>query len=201
MPSFFRRSLGLFIASIFSLVYFLTPGYIFSAIAFVLFQYPCKHAAFIYAVPLLISILIPSRPMLWLANYMTPMLDYFDYEEVLEISNEECIKLANSGKNYIIAMQPHGVISFCSLCSWINAPPELRCVKTGVASVLLKTPILKNVMGIYGLTPASSGNVKKILQKKIGIGSCIVLYCGGIAELFKTCKTEERLYLQKRKGM
>lgn len=200
MSSTVRWSLGLCIASIFSLVYLLTPVYVLSAIAFLCLQYPCKHAAFIYAAPLFISILIPCRPMLWLAPYMTSMLDYFDYDEVLEISNDECLKLANSGKNFILALQPHGVISFVSLCAWVNAPPEVRCVQTAVASVLLKTPILKNVMGIYGLTAASSGNMKRILQTRLGIGSCIVLYIGGIAELFKTCNTEERLYLKKRKG-
>jgi hypothetical protein len=138
--------------------------------------------------------------MPWLAHYMKPMLDYFDYEEVLEISNEDAIKLANSGQKFILAFQPHGVISFCSFCSWINAPPELRCIKTAVASVLLSTPILKNVMGIYGLTAASSGNISNILNKGVGMKGCIVIYIGGIAELFKTCNEEERLYLQKRKG-
>jgi 1-acyl-sn-glycerol-3-phosphate acyltransferase len=86
------------------------------------------------------------------------------------------------------------------LCSWIKAPPELRGIKTAVASVLLKFPILKHVMGIYGLTPASSKNVKKILSSKNGIDSSIVLYIGGIAELFKSSRKEERLYLKSRKG-
>lgn len=191
---------GLTISSIFSVVYLLTPVYCFSALANLFLQYPCKHAAIIYATPLLISILTPCRPMLFLADYMKSMLDYFDYEEVLEISNDECIKLADSGRKFILAFQPHGVISFCSLCSWINAPPELRGVQTAVASVLLKTPILKNVMGIYGLTSASSRNVRNILEKGKGIKGCLVIYIGGIAELFKTCEEEERLYLQKRKG-
>ena len=200
MTSFIRWSLGLCTASIFSLVYILTPAYVVSAIALVILEKPCWHAAWLYASPLIISILTPSRAMLWLAPYMRCMLDYFDYYEVLETSNEECLKMADSGKNFILAMQPHGVISFVSLCSWVNAPIELRKIKTGVASALLKFPILKNVMGIYGLTPASSGNVRRILQKHKGIGSCIVLYIGGIAELFKTCSTEERLYLKNRKG-
>jgi len=191
---------GLIISSIFSVVYLITPAYCTSAITILVLQYPCKHAAFLYAAPLMISILSPCRPMLFLANYMTSMLDYFDYEEVLEISNDDCIKLADSGRKFIMALQPHGVISFCSLCCWVNAPPQLRGLQTAVASVLLKTPILKNVMGIYGLTAASSGNVRKILQNGKGIKGCIVIYIGGIAELFKTCKEEERLYLQKRKG-
>lgn len=198
--SFFRWLQGLLISSIFSVVYLLTPLYIISAVIALCLQYPCKHAAYLYGAPLIISILTPSRQMPFLANYMTSMLDYFDYEEVLEISNEECIKMANEGRKFIIAFQPHGVVSFCSLCSWVSAPPELRCVQTAVASVLLKVPILKNVMGIYGLTDASSKNICRIFQTGQGIKGCIVLYVGGIAELFKTCKDEERLFIKSRKG-
>lgn len=191
---------GLCLSSIFSLVYLLSPTYIISAVIALVLQYPSKHAAFLYAAPLLVSIMVPSKGMLWLANYMTPMLDYFHYEEVLELSNDEALKLSTSGRKFIIAMQPHGVISFVSLCSWINAPVEIRCVSTAVASALLKTPILKNVMGIYGLVDASQKSIKNILRTGEGMKGCIVLYIGGIAELFKSSRKEERLYLTKRKG-
>lgn len=193
---------GLSIASIFSVVYLLTPTYMLTAIVALCFQYPSRNMAFLYAAPIFISTFMTKcRPMLGLADYMRSMLDYFDYEEVMEISNEEILHLTNTKqKKFILAMQPHGVISFVSLCSWINAPPSIRCVKTAVASVLLKTPILKNVMGIYGLTEASSKNVCHILQNGVGMAGCIVLYIGGIAELFKTSRKEERLYLLNRKG-
>ena len=91
-------------------------------------------------------------------------------------------------------------ISYCSLCSWVNTHPEIRPIKTAAASVLMKIPILKHVMGIYSLTSASGSNVKKILRSKKGIDSSLVLYCGGIAELFKTSSKEERLYIKSRKG-
>jgi len=138
--------------------------------------------------------------MPWLANYMKPMLDYFDYEEILEFSNDDANKMINDGKKFILALQPHGVISFCSLCSWINAPSNFRSIQTAVASVLLRTPILKHVMGIYGLTPASGSNVRSILKNGKGVSGCLVLYVGGIAELFKSSRKEERLYLKNRKG-
>lgn len=198
--STFRWLQGLMVASIFSVVYALAPLYCLSSVAFLVLQYPCKHAAFIYTLPLLVSILVPSRQILGAANYMTSMLDYFDYEEVLETSNDDCRKLLNDGKKFILAFQPHGVVSFCSLCSWINAPVDIRQIPTAVASAVLKFPMLKNVMGIFGLTDASSSNVKRILQKGKGIKGCIVIYVGGIAELFLTCDEEERLFLQKRKG-
>ena len=131
---------------------------------------------------------------------MVPMLDYFDYEEILELSNDEAIKLSSSGKKFIIAMQPHGAVNYVSKCAWINAPIEIRCVPTAVASALLKTPILKNVMGIYGLVDASQKSIKNILKHGKNMKGCIVLYIGGIAELFKTSQEEERLYLKNRKG-
>lgn len=51
-------------------------------------------------------------------------------------------------------------------------------------------------MGIFNLVDASASNLKRILKKR---GS-VLIYIGGIAELFKSCRTEERLYLKKRKG-
>ena len=85
------------------------------------------------------------------------------------------------------------------MCASANAPEGLREYNTAVASVLLKFPILKNVLGIFGLVDASGSNIRKILQKK-GIEGCVVVYVGGIAELFKSSRKEERLYLSKRKG-
>lgn len=63
------------------------------------------------------------------------------------------------------------------MCSAVNTAKDLRGINTAAASVLLRTPILKNIMGIYGLTDASHHNIKKLLQKK-GIEGSIVLYVG-----------------------
>jgi len=143
------------------------------------------------------------------------MLDYFSYEEVLETSNQELYELFNKnhrdkksdeggtgggGPKFILALQPHGVISFTSMCAWITCPPEMRGIKTAVASAVLQTPILKNVLGIFNLTSASGDNIKSILRNGQGRDGCIVLYVGGIAEMFKSSRKEERLYLKKRKG-
>lgn len=102
---------GLCLSSVFSLVYLLTPMYVLSSLILLCIQYPTRNIATIYAAPLIVSIILPSTAMPFLAMYMTSMLDYFEYEEILEISNEDALKLANSGKNYILAMQPHGVVS------------------------------------------------------------------------------------------
>ncbi len=72
--------------------------------------------------------------------------------------------------------------------------------------MLLITPILKNVMGIFGLMDASSTSLRKHF-KGSGKGNgddvasrSVVIYVGGIAELFKSSRKEERIYLAKRKG-
>jgi len=53
-------------------------------------------------------------------------------------------------------------------------------------------------MGIFGLIDASSKNLKRYLARGGAKGS-VVIYIGGIAELFKSSRKEERLYLSKRK--
>ena len=72
-------------------------------------------------------------------------------------------------------------------------------VQTAVADALLVTPILKHVMGIFGLTSASKRNMIQTLSQR-GAAGTIVLYVGGLAELFLSCEKEEMLYLHKRKG-
>lgn len=72
-------------------------------------------------------------------------------------------------------------------------------IKTAAASALLQTPILKNIMGIWGLVDASKSSMQRHFRNK-GIDGCLVLYVGGIAELFQSCPTEERLFLKQRKG-
>ena len=98
-------------------------------------------------------------------------------------------------------------ISYCGICSKFAASRQILYVPTAVASVLLKTPILKNVMGIFGLMDASSASLRKHFKassdrgdKEDLAGRSVVIYVGGIAELFKSSRKEERLYLSKRKG-
>lgn len=185
-------------ASIFTFAYLLAPPYVLSSLLALAFRYPNGNIAFIYAIPLIVSMLTPARAMPTVVGWLHPMLDYFQFECITE--NEETLdtNLAK-GKNYIFACQPHGVISFCGMCSSVYRDPKHRRVQTAVASSLLKFPILKNVMGIFSLTDASGPNLKKIL-KRPGTEGSVVIYIGGMAELFKCCRTEERLFISKRKG-
>jgi len=106
------------------------------------------------------------------------------------------------GKNYLCVFQPHGALSFAGIASAVNAPAEFQGhgnFPTAVADALLHTPLLKHVLGVFGLISASKASMKKTL-KKPGAQGCVVLYVGGMAELFLSCENEERLYLKNRKG-
>ncbi|GFH53155.1 2-acylglycerol O-acyltransferase 2 [Chaetoceros tenuissimus] len=189
---------GMFAASIFTLTYIFAPIYVFTAILALLCRYPSGNSSAIYAIPLIVSILTPPMAVPWLMDWLSPMLDYFQFEAITE-EKEKLRERMDNGKNYIFCAQPHGVISLCGMCSAVDNEPKYRVIKTAVASVVLSFPILKNVMGLFSLTDASSSNLRKIL-KRPGIEGSIVLYIGGMAELFKCCREEERLYLSQRKG-
>jgi 1-acyl-sn-glycerol-3-phosphate acyltransferase len=127
-----------------------------------------------------------------------PMLAYFDFEEIFmdETIRTKSSSSSSNKRQYIFAAQPHGVLSFVGMCSAALHPEDTIRVPTAAASIVLKTPLLKHVMGIFNLIDASATSLKRHFQN----GGSVVIYIGGIAELFKTSRTEERLYLQKRKG-
>lgn len=80
-------------------------------------------------------------------------------------------------------------------------PALLRTGKlpTAVADAILYTPILKHVLGIFGIISASKRSIQETLRQP-GAAGCVVLYVGGMAELFLSCEHKERLYLKNRKG-
>jgi hypothetical protein len=123
------------------------------------------------------------------------MLDYFDFEAI-HCDEDNIRKQMADGKSFLFAAQPHGVLSYTGMCSAVYNPQDCLNVPTAAASVVLQTPLLKNLMGIFNLVDASADNISKIFKN----GGCVAIYIGGIAELFKCCQEEERLYLANRKG-
>ena len=110
-PSIMKYYLGMIVAATFSLVYFFAPMYILTSIIALAMQYPSRHASMMYAAPLVLSILIPSKAMPSLGEPLKVMLHYFDYDEVHETSNEALRKAVNEdNKKFIFACQPHGVV-------------------------------------------------------------------------------------------
>lgn len=71
---------------------------------------------------------------------------------------------------------------------------------TAVADAILYIPILKHVLGIFGLISASKQSLIHRIRKYNGPEGCIVLYVGGMAELFLSSSIHETLYLNNRKG-
>lgn len=194
-----RWFVGMMCANIFTFTYILAPPYVFTAIVALLLRYPSGNMAFLYALPMIISALTPPKPLTHELSYLSPILDYFEFEQIVEDREVFRENMLEKGKNYILASQPHGVFSICAICSIVYSDVKYRSLHTAVASSLLSFPILKHVMGIFTLVDASAKNLRKIL-KRPGIEGTVVIYVGGIAELFKTSRDEERLHLSQRKG-
>ncbi|CAE7420688.1 DGAT2 [Symbiodinium microadriaticum] len=131
------------------------------------------------------------------------MLDYFDFETAFETSDDDLVarleELKKEGRSMIFAGQPHGVLSFGGLCAGIAADSRFTDLVTAAAGAVLATPVVKHVVGIYGLIDASAKSLTRRLARGGAQGS-VVLYTGGIAELFKTSDTEEILFINSRKG-
>ena len=204
-PLSLRWIIGLLQASCFSLVYLVAPFYLISATVLLCYYKIVASPMWLYyySAPMLVSALLPSMASPFCLSCLQPMLDtYFEsYEQIHECSPIDVIdQMINHGKNYIWAAQPHGVISYTAMLSAIVVPAEHRGkIRTAVADALLYTPILKHVMGIFGLTSASKASLLKTFQRQ-GLEGTLVLYVGGMAELFLSSHEKERLYLQKRKG-
>ena len=193
--------LGMVIATTFCLAYLLVPVYLLVATAsFLLIG---NKSSFLFALPMLLSMSTKPRASDMALRLCRPMLNYFDYEEIFmdetirsSSSSSSSSSSNNQNKQYIFAAQPHGVLSFVGMCSAALHPEYTIRVPTAAASIVLKTPLLKHVMGIFNLIDASAINLKRHFKS----GGSVVIYIGGIAELFKTSRTEERLYLRNRKG-
>lgn len=202
-PTPFRWFVGLIMASVFSLVYFIAPFYMAAAL-YLCLRYPWHSSTWVFASPILVSAAIPSITLPWkYLKILSPMLEYFHYEEIHENSPVDVKEQLLKGKNYLCVCQPHGALSYCGILSAINMDDDFHdepgVFPTAVADAVMYTPIVKHVMGIFGLISAKKESMKRAL-KKPGAKGCVVLYVGGMAELFLSCENEERIYLNKRKG-
>jgi Diacylglycerol acyltransferase len=197
-----RWFMGMYMACCFSMVYFIAPFYLLSSIVLLAFCSYSNWWMWVYLSPILISSVVPPVAMPYVIRCLSPMLDYFDYVELHETSPIDVAEEIRSGRrNYLCVFQPHGVISFCGILSAVHgAMPEfVGKLPTAVADVLLYTPILKHVLGIFYLISASKQSLQRTLKNK-GVTGTIVLYVGGIAELFLSDAQYEKIYLLNRKG-
>mmetsp|Transcript_15389 Transcript_15389/g.23843 ORF Transcript_15389/g.23843 Transcript_15389/m.23843 type:complete len:341 (-) Transcript_15389:233-1255(-) len=194
-----RYCSGMAMASIFSLTYVVAPVWMFVAVIY-LIKSPFSQDAWLFALPVFLSMIIDPPQMPWILNHMAPVLDYFQYEDIMETSNDEIFDMVNNKKKRILfAATPHGVFSYGALCRAIAEPYEMKVLKTAVAPGVQYVPFVRNIVGIFGFVSASAASLKRNFRNE-GIAGCVVLYVGGMAELFQSSRDEERLYLSKRKG-
>jgi hypothetical protein len=124
-PSSYRWFLGMAVASIFSMVYLVAPVYMITALLAILFRFPSTKVAWIYASPIFISAFTKPIPMPIIFKFLRPILDYFDYEEIFELTPVDVRKeILQNGKNYLCVFQPHGALSYTAIASIVNAAPE-----------------------------------------------------------------------------
>jgi hypothetical protein len=116
-----RWLLGMAISAVFSFVFLLSPVYIFWAVICLVFQYPSREWAFLFAAPMLVSMFFKSTPAPALVGKLSPMLDYFDYHEEFELTDEEIRVILKTGKKFILAFQPHGVVCTLYIICWLVA--------------------------------------------------------------------------------
>lgn len=110
-PSTLRYLTGMTMASMFTLAYIIGPISLPLTIISLLF-YPTSTRVWLWCSPVILSMLYSPPQMPWLLENMTPILDYFQYEEAMEMSNEEFLDLGKKNKSFIFAAVPHGVVSF-----------------------------------------------------------------------------------------
>ena len=206
-----QRRLGFVAASIFSATYVIAPVYLLvTGVTLVRAKRPLAKEVWLLTLPLIASALIPAKILprfgRWLlqTKFMSCVPYYFDYEEFHEITDQEVLKLHEDGKRVIGCMHPHGVFPFVSVCavtSTLQAKDGfgdgILDLPTAVANVIRTMPILKDVVGVFGCIDASGSYLKSRLQRRKG---SVVLYVGGMVELFYASPKKETVFLKKRKG-
>ena len=204
-----EKFVGFLAASVFSAIYVIAPLYL--VVVFVrLLQAPLSPSSLVLCLPLVASLLLPQRWLppfgMWLLRQY-PLLcipKYFDFEEYAEFTDREYLELHEAGKRTIACIHPHGVFPFVSVCAAVNTVSRadglgagLMDVPTAAASVIRLLPLLKDIIGIFGIVDASAKVLgRRLLRRK---GSCVI-YVVGLIELFKSTPTRETVFLKKRKG-
>eukprot|EP00918_Siedleckia_nematoides_P032467 GHVU01070453.1.p1 GENE.GHVU01070453.1~~GHVU01070453.1.p1 ORF type:complete len:188 (-),score=24.45 GHVU01070453.1:147-710(-) len=67
---------------------------------------------------------------------------------------------------------------------------------TAAADVVRRMPIMRQIFGVFGVIRPDAQSIRQTLQDD----KHVILYPGGVAELFLNDRKKEELYFQKRKG-
>ena len=163
---------------------------------------PFSTTTWAFVAPLLVSLALPSDlatrygPSVLSSYACRQIPKYFYYEEYHEMPDEEILA---SGRNYICGSHPHGVFSFVGVCAAVTTlnakdgfgPKLTTVVPTAAATVVKKFPLLKDVLGVFGVIDASSGTLAKRLVRPM---SSVVIYVRGMVELFYSSPKREVVF-------
>jgi hypothetical protein len=207
--SMFRKAVGCLTGSVFSFTYMFGPLYGIACTYLLLaplFSYTLPSIkTVLFCSPFILSCALPpiASPAIVRSYFFKCLIDYFDYEEIFEMNDDEMLELMKKkkeeGRSFLLCAAPHGVLSYTALCAVAASDLRYGGLTTAVAGAVLKTPFIKHIIGIYGMIDASRKSMVKHLSKGGAEGS-LVLYTGGIAELFFCSESHETLYLKERKG-
>ena len=197
--SLYERIVGGFSATLFSCTYVLVP-LAFLSLPFLLYFKPFSMTTAAVAAPLIISTLVPPIPsrtilQIWPFKHMPK---YFNYSEIKEFGDAQIQELIGR-RAVLFCVQPHGVFSFGGCCAgvtWAQRWWHPRSIPTAVAPSVIRVPLIKHIVGLFGVCDAAPKPMARRLEAK---KSC-VLYIGGIAELFLTSGRDEKIFAKKRKG-
>lgn len=202
-----ERSIGFVAASLFSTVYYLAPIYIIAA---VYVATRLDGFAAMFCAPLLLSVLTPAWVLpkvggwLFTSYAFQQIPKYFAYEEYHETTDADIAKMHAQGTRLVVCAHPHGIFPFTAVCAVVSTlgdagglGDEMRNLPTAAASVIRLVPILKDILGMFGIVDASGKVLAKRLAKRNG---SIVLYVGGMIEMFRSSPTAETVFLRERKG-
>jgi hypothetical protein len=177
--SLWQRFSGALAASIFTITYIAVPCLLVAIPTLMAIQ-PYWWVTWALAGPFILSALLPPMPsrsslQAWPFCHMPK---YFNFSEIRETSDDEIQALIKS-RPVIFSIQPHGVFSFGGASAgveWAKRWWHPKLIPTSAASSVIRTPLIKHVVGLFGVVDASA----KSLTKWLGAGKSAVLYIGGV---------------------
>lgn len=208
--SFAEKVVGFLAASVFSVVYVASPVCMIG-IPLCVARFPASRLSWSALLGLGLAAVLPCKlsgmigPLLLKLWPLQQIPKYFRFEEFHEITDDEIADAHAEGRRFILGAHPHGVISFTGICAVLATAGAadglhkrgVTDLPTAAASSVTLIPILKNVLGIFGLVEAGKKSLSSRLKRK---GGSLYLYVGGMAELFRSSRKKEVVFLKGRKG-
>jgi hypothetical protein len=108
---------GMLVSTLFTAAYYVRPIHMAIPILMAYFEFPNRILSYLILLVLSLSIVWsppkPSRALV--VSLFGPLLDYFDYDQIVENSPVHVRETMKDGQQYIFACQPHGIVPFCGV--------------------------------------------------------------------------------------